>query len=200
MRGKAKASLLLAIDDIRRRGCAAAGVRLAGPGLSAICRLDLYGAWRLLTVFEAPDRCIVLLVAEHARRQPVPACIRRTRHQRTPGAAHQAHVLRYRRAPAHRPGPRRPLRRGTAATRPRNAHLRKSAPPTQLSPVWIQITALIALRGIPAGTFFPDYLVEGKRSGTTRSGGAATSRQVVSIPAYIMGEQSASGALGGPRP
>jgi hypothetical protein len=67
MRGKAKASLLLAIDDIRHRGCAAAGVRLAGPGLSAICRLDLYGAWRLLTVFEATDRCIVLLVAEHTR-------------------------------------------------------------------------------------------------------------------------------------
>jgi len=67
MGGKAKASLLLAVDDIRRRGCAAAGVRLAGPGLSAICRLDLYGAWRLLTAFEATDRCIVLLVAEHTR-------------------------------------------------------------------------------------------------------------------------------------
>lgn len=67
MRGKAKASLLLAIDDIRRRGCHAAGVRLAGSDLSAICRLDLYGAWRLLTVFDAPDRCILLLVAEHTR-------------------------------------------------------------------------------------------------------------------------------------
>jgi hypothetical protein len=67
MRGKAKASLLLAVDDIRRRGCAAAGVRLAGEQLSAICRLDLYGAWRLLTTFEAPRRCILLLVAEHTR-------------------------------------------------------------------------------------------------------------------------------------
>lgn len=67
MRGKAKASLILAVDDIRRRGCAAAGVRLAGEQLSAICRLDLYGAWRLLTTFEAPDRCILLLVAEHTR-------------------------------------------------------------------------------------------------------------------------------------
>ena len=67
MRGKAKASLLLAVDDIRRRGCAAAGVRLAGEQLSAVCRLDLYGAWRLLTTFEAPDRCILLLVAEHTR-------------------------------------------------------------------------------------------------------------------------------------
>lgn len=67
MRGKARASLLLAVDDIRRRGCAAAGVRLAGEQLSAVCRLDLYGAWRLLTVFEAPDRCILLLVAEHTR-------------------------------------------------------------------------------------------------------------------------------------
>jgi hypothetical protein len=67
MRGKAKASLLLAIDDIRRRGCAAADVRLAGEQLSAVCRLDLYGAWRLLTTFEAPDRCILLLVAEHTR-------------------------------------------------------------------------------------------------------------------------------------
>jgi hypothetical protein len=67
MRGKAKASLLLAVDDIRRPGCAAAGVRLAGEQLSAVCRLDLYGAWRLLTTFEAPDRCILLLVAEHTR-------------------------------------------------------------------------------------------------------------------------------------
>jgi hypothetical protein len=67
MRGKARASLLLAVDDIRRRGCAAAGVRLAGAQLSAVCRLDLYGAWRLLTTFEAPDRCILLLVAEHTR-------------------------------------------------------------------------------------------------------------------------------------
>ena len=32
-----------------------------------ICRLDLYGAWRLLTVFEAPDQCVLLLVAEHTR-------------------------------------------------------------------------------------------------------------------------------------
>jgi hypothetical protein len=63
MRGKAKASLLLAVDDIRRRGCAAAGVRLAGEGLSAICRRDLYAPWRLLTVFEASDRCVLLLVA-----------------------------------------------------------------------------------------------------------------------------------------
>src|SRR6202042_428189 len=67
MRGKARASLLLAVDDIRRRGCAAAGVRLAGEELSAVCRLDLYGAWRLLTVFEAPDRCVLMLVAEHTR-------------------------------------------------------------------------------------------------------------------------------------
>ena len=67
LRGKAKASLVLAVDDIRRRGCAAAGVRLAGEQVSAVCRLDLYGAWHLLTSFEAPDRCILLLVAEHTR-------------------------------------------------------------------------------------------------------------------------------------
>ena len=42
-------------------------MRLAGEQLSAVCRLDLYGAWRLLTVFEAPDRCILLLVAGHTR-------------------------------------------------------------------------------------------------------------------------------------
>jgi hypothetical protein len=67
MRGKAKASLILAVDDIRRRGCAAAGVRLAGEELSAVCRMDLYGAWRLLTIFETPDRCVLLVVAEHTR-------------------------------------------------------------------------------------------------------------------------------------
>ena len=52
LRGKAKASFLLAVENIRRRGCAAAGVRLAGEALSGICRLDLYGAWRLLTACE----------------------------------------------------------------------------------------------------------------------------------------------------
>lgn len=67
MRGKAKASFILAVQDIRQRGCQAAGVRLAGEQLSSICRLDLYGAWRLLTVFEAPERCVLLLVAEHTR-------------------------------------------------------------------------------------------------------------------------------------
>jgi len=67
LRGKAKASFILAVEDIRRRGCAAAGVRLAGEDVSDICRLDLYGAWRLLTVFEAPDLCVLLLVAEHTR-------------------------------------------------------------------------------------------------------------------------------------
>ncbi len=54
------------MDDIRGRGCAAAGVRLAGEELSGVCRLAPYGARRLLTVFEAPDQC-VLLVAEHTR-------------------------------------------------------------------------------------------------------------------------------------
>ena len=67
LRGKAKASFLLAVEDIRRRGCAAAGVRLAGEALSGVCRLDLYGAWRLLTVFEDQNRCVVLMVAEHTR-------------------------------------------------------------------------------------------------------------------------------------
>jgi hypothetical protein len=67
MRGKAKASLILAVDDNCRRGCAAAGVPLAGEELSAVCRLDLYGAWRLLTIFETPDRCVLLVVAEHTR-------------------------------------------------------------------------------------------------------------------------------------
>ena len=67
LRGKARASLILAVEDIPRRGCAAAGVRLAGEGLSSICRLDLYAAWRLLTVFETPDRCVLLLVAQHMR-------------------------------------------------------------------------------------------------------------------------------------
>lgn len=57
----------LAVADIRRRGCAAAGVRLTGPTISNVCRLDLYAAWRLLTAFETPDRCILLLVAEHTR-------------------------------------------------------------------------------------------------------------------------------------
>lgn len=66
-RGKARANFLLAVDDIRRRGCAAAGVRLAGEELSSICRRDFYAEWRLLTVFEAADRCVLLLVAQHTR-------------------------------------------------------------------------------------------------------------------------------------
>jgi hypothetical protein len=80
MRGKAKASPLLAVDDIRQRGCAAAGVRLAGEHLSAVCRLDLYAAWLLLTTFEAPHLCILLLVAEHTRsaRAPTSCCTTRS--------------------------------------------------------------------------------------------------------------------------
>jgi hypothetical protein len=42
-------------------------VRLAGTSISSVCRVDLYAAWRLLTCFESPDRCILLLVAEHTR-------------------------------------------------------------------------------------------------------------------------------------
>jgi len=67
LRGLANAPQLSFGDSIRRRGCAAAGVRLAGPELSAVCRQDLYGAWRLLSVFETPDRCVLLVVAEHTR-------------------------------------------------------------------------------------------------------------------------------------
>jgi hypothetical protein len=67
LRGKPKAALDLAVADIRRRGCAAAGVRLTGPAISSVCRLDLYAAWRLLTAFETPNQCILLLVAEHTR-------------------------------------------------------------------------------------------------------------------------------------
>jgi hypothetical protein len=67
LRGKPKAALDLAVADIRRRGCAAAGVRLTGPAISSVCRLDLYAAWRLLTAFETTDRCILLLVVEHTR-------------------------------------------------------------------------------------------------------------------------------------
>src|SRR5258708_33773803 len=65
LRGKPRASFLLAVDDIRRRGCAAAGVRLTGAGLSAICRLDLYRAGRLLTRFCAADPRGLLPVAGH---------------------------------------------------------------------------------------------------------------------------------------
>lgn len=35
--------------------------------MCSVCRLDLYGTWRLLTCFESPDRCILLLVSEHSR-------------------------------------------------------------------------------------------------------------------------------------
>ena len=103
LRGKPRASFLLAVDDIRRRDCAGAGVRLTGAGLSDICRLDLYGAWRLLTVFETKDRCILLLVAEHTRTaKSVPAHLRRPGHQRTCRAAHKTHMLRRRGSAARR--------------------------------------------------------------------------------------------------
>jgi hypothetical protein len=93
LRGRAKASFLLAVEDIRRRGCAAAGVRLAGEALLGVCRLDLYGAWRLLTVFEDQNRCVLLMVAEHTA-QPIPTvCC--TQHStstnpKSPGPSHRA--------------------------------------------------------------------------------------------------------------
>jgi hypothetical protein len=42
-------------------------VRLAGEQLSAVCRLDLYGAWRLLTTFQASD--------PHHRQGPTPTAV-----------------------------------------------------------------------------------------------------------------------------
>lgn len=47
-------------------------------------------AWRLLTVFEAPDRCILLLVAEHALGQSLPPAIRSTRYRRARKPSNQA--------------------------------------------------------------------------------------------------------------
>jgi hypothetical protein len=123
MRGKAKASLLLAVDDIRRRGCAAAGVRLAGEQLSAVCRLDLYGAWRLLTTFEAPDRCILLLVAEHTRSANPYQLLYEALSIDEPkeGTSQQASLLRFRRPAACRPRPRAAFRARLARPRPRAA-------------------------------------------------------------------------------
>jgi hypothetical protein len=66
LRGRAKASLFLAVDEIRRQG-QAAGVRLSGAEVSAVCRRDLYGQWRLLTAFETVERCYLLLVERHLR-------------------------------------------------------------------------------------------------------------------------------------
>jgi hypothetical protein len=103
LRGKPRASCLLAVDDIRRRGCAAAGVRLTGTGLSSVCRLDLYGGWRLLTVFETRDRCILLLVAEHTRAVNPYQFIYDVLDISEPcRAAHQARMLRRRGQPARR--------------------------------------------------------------------------------------------------
>ena len=47
------------------RGCGRTAGRRRALGR---LQLDLYGAWRLLSVFETPDRCVLLLlVAEHTR-------------------------------------------------------------------------------------------------------------------------------------
>jgi len=126
LRGKTKASFLLAVEDIRRRGCAAAGVRLAGEALSGICRLDLYGASRLLTVFEAPDRCVLLLVAEHTRSaNPYRLLYAALGIDEPKEPRDQAIVLRYRRTATDRPRHPRAIRARPARSRPRAARRRR---------------------------------------------------------------------------
>ncbi len=79
LRGKPKAALDLAVADNRHRGCAAAGVRLTGPTISNVCRLDLYAAWRLLTAFETPKPVHSPACRRaHAIREPVSAAVQRS--------------------------------------------------------------------------------------------------------------------------
>ncbi len=68
LRGKPRASFLLAADDIHRRGCAAAGLRLTGAGLSAICRLDL-------SLGESVSADLCGPWHQRARRPPHQACL-----------------------------------------------------------------------------------------------------------------------------
>jgi hypothetical protein len=83
----------LGVGDIRDRGCAAAGVRLAGEALSGICRLDLYGAWRLLTVLRHRiDAYCSSSPSTPARPVPTACCTQRSAstNPKSPGPSHRA--------------------------------------------------------------------------------------------------------------
>jgi hypothetical protein len=53
---------------MEERGCEAAGYRLAGAAVEHVCCRHLYGSDRVLTVWPAEDRAVVLLVGPHSGR------------------------------------------------------------------------------------------------------------------------------------
>ncbi len=65
LRGRRRQAALRAIGEIADRGCEAAGYRLAGADLAHVCCRHLYGSDRLLTVWPAEGRAVVVLVGPH---------------------------------------------------------------------------------------------------------------------------------------
>jgi hypothetical protein len=67
LRGRRAQAARLAIAELMRHGCAAAGYRLAGAHLDHVCSRHLYGNDRLLTAWPSLDHAVILAVGPHSR-------------------------------------------------------------------------------------------------------------------------------------
>ena len=65
LRGERRKAAASAMADLRDRGCAAAGYRLAGAVLDHVCCRYLRRDDRMLTVWPAEDHAIVLAIGRH---------------------------------------------------------------------------------------------------------------------------------------
>jgi hypothetical protein len=66
-RGRRAQATRVAIAELMRHGCAAAGYRLAGARLDHVCSRHLYGNDRLLTAWPSLDHAVILVVGPHER-------------------------------------------------------------------------------------------------------------------------------------
>lgn len=67
LRGRRRDAALRVIGELRVQGCEAAGYRLAGDRVQHVCCRHLYSNDRLLTVWLADDRAVIVLIGPHNR-------------------------------------------------------------------------------------------------------------------------------------
>lgn len=67
LRGKARKAALRVVVEIENQGCRAAGNRLTGDQLDHICCRHLYRNDRMLIMWPAKDRAVVVSIAPHDR-------------------------------------------------------------------------------------------------------------------------------------
>lgn len=65
LRGRQRTAALVALRELRHRGCEAGGYRLAGALLDHLCCRHLSGDYRMLVAWLAKEHAVVIAVGRH---------------------------------------------------------------------------------------------------------------------------------------